>query len=366
MKYPTGRLHYLKKIGIGDICARIVNDIIFEIDRNCAESELAYASQSADNNSSEPLFYKDPDFVNYLREVNKTPELTEKDELSYLRFIKGKDELLEQLVDETTGLTTADDPNNAYESKDIAISTLKRKIVAHNQALIVPLALKYRLTGHELQHDLSLMELVSEGNIILYEAIDIFDVDKGKNIGFKPFAFNVIYQRLPVVLAHTGFHIGFGPYEYEMLVEYEKLVKGFQENNIAITAEKVGVALGYEKFSSVRDLILLYNALSIDQIPSFEEQADIKVDVAKEEFLRRLEKETRKVLARLTPREEKVLRLRFGIGEKFDITLKEVREYFPVTIERIRQIEAKAIRKVRTNNYGGILLELERERRMFR
>jgi len=60
-----------------------------------------------------------------------------------------------------------------------------------------------------------------------------------------------------------------------------------------------------------------------------------------------LSEQTRKVLATLTPREEKVLRMRFGIGEKYDHTLEEVGQSFQVTRERIRQIEAKALRKLR-------------------
>ena len=60
-----------------------------------------------------------------------------------------------------------------------------------------------------------------------------------------------------------------------------------------------------------------------------------------------LAEQTRKVLATLTPREEKVLRMRFGIGESYDHTLEEVGQSFQVTRERIRQIEAKALRKLR-------------------
>jgi RNA polymerase primary sigma factor len=60
-----------------------------------------------------------------------------------------------------------------------------------------------------------------------------------------------------------------------------------------------------------------------------------------------LEEQTRKVLATLTPREEQILRMRFGIGEKTDFTLEEVGQKFAVTRERIRQIEAKALRKLR-------------------
>jgi RNA polymerase primary sigma factor len=60
-----------------------------------------------------------------------------------------------------------------------------------------------------------------------------------------------------------------------------------------------------------------------------------------------LSDQTKKVLATLTPREEQVLRLRFGIGEKSDHTLEEVGQQFAVTRERIRQIEAKALRKLR-------------------
>ena len=68
-----------------------------------------------------------------------------------------------------------------------------------------------------------------------------------------------------------------------------------------------------------------------------------------------LEEQTRKVLATLTPREEQILRLRFGIGEKSDYTLEEVGQRFAVTRERIRQIEAKALRKLRSPNRARTL-----------
>jgi RNA polymerase primary sigma factor len=68
-----------------------------------------------------------------------------------------------------------------------------------------------------------------------------------------------------------------------------------------------------------------------------------------------LEEQTRKVLATLTPREEQILRMRFGIGERTDYTLEEVGQRFAVTRERIRQIEAKVLRKLRHPYYGRSL-----------
>jgi RNA polymerase primary sigma factor len=68
-----------------------------------------------------------------------------------------------------------------------------------------------------------------------------------------------------------------------------------------------------------------------------------------------LSEQTRRVLATLTPREEKVLRMRFGIGEKSDHTLEEVGQDFFVTRERIRQIEAKALRKLRHSSRARLL-----------
>jgi RNA polymerase primary sigma factor len=68
-----------------------------------------------------------------------------------------------------------------------------------------------------------------------------------------------------------------------------------------------------------------------------------------------LAERTRKVLATLTPREEKILRMRFGIGEKSEHTLEEVGNDFSVTRERIRQIEAKALRKLRHPSRGKVL-----------
>jgi RNA polymerase primary sigma factor len=68
-----------------------------------------------------------------------------------------------------------------------------------------------------------------------------------------------------------------------------------------------------------------------------------------------LAEQTRKVLATLTPREERILRMRFGIGEKTEHTLEEVGNDFSVTRERIRQIEAKALRKLRHSSRGKAL-----------
>jgi RNA polymerase primary sigma factor len=65
-----------------------------------------------------------------------------------------------------------------------------------------------------------------------------------------------------------------------------------------------------------------------------------------------LAENTRKILASLTPREDKILRMRFGIGEKSDHTLEEVGQHFDVTRERIRQIEAKALRRLRHPSRG--------------
>ncbi len=68
-----------------------------------------------------------------------------------------------------------------------------------------------------------------------------------------------------------------------------------------------------------------------------------------------LEAAVKRMLATLTPREERVLRMRFGVGEKFDHTLKEVGQDFEVTRERIRQIEAKALRKLRWRRAKGVV-----------
>ena len=70
-------------------------------------------------------------------------------------------------------------------------------------------------------------------------------------------------------------------------------------------------------------------------------------DPAEEAFTQNLKDETKELLASLTPREEKILRMRFGIGEKTDHTLEEVGQDFNLTRERIRQIEAKALQKLR-------------------
>jgi len=70
---------------------------------------------------------------------------------------------------------------------------------------------------------------------------------------------------------------------------------------------------------------------------------------------KKLEKETKRVLATLSPREEKILRMRCGISEKRDWTLEEIGQYFTLSRERVRQIEAKALRKLRCPSRAGLL-----------
>ena len=290
----------------------------------------------------------------YLKEIGKVPLLTPDEEVDLAQAMSAGNEAAEKLAElrhqrEGGMSVTASAEDEATWKKDFKKGEIaKQKLAEANLRLVVSIAKRYVGRG------MLFLDLIQEGNLGLIKAVEKFDYTKGYK--FSTYATWWIRQaitraiadqartiRIPVHMVETINKVirvsrqllqelGHDPSPNEIAAEMNMPVDKVREiMKIAQEPVSLETPIGEEEDSHLGDFIPDEGASEPSEAASF--------TLLKEQLM--------DVLSTLTPREEKVLKLRFGIEDGRTRTLEEVGKEFNVTRERIRQIEAKALRKLR-------------------
>jgi RNA polymerase primary sigma factor len=236
------------------------------------------------------------------------------------------------------------------------VNARRSKLIQANLRLVVSISRRYAQRG------LSLVDLIQEGNTGLIRAADRYDYRRGTR--FSTCAVWWIRQAILRAIYNQARTIRLPIHIRERYRKIQKAANSLRiakngDDNIQKLADRSGIP-----FDEVdRILAIAGEPLSLDA-PLNSQATRFVGDAVEDRNLkdpftavagRHLVEQTRKVLSVLTPREEKILRMRFGIGEKSDHTLDEISQAFDLTRERIRQIESRALQKLQQSKYSRSL-----------
>jgi len=236
----------------------------------------------------------------------------------------------------------------AIEKGEAKAKEAKSELVKGNLRLVISIARRY------INRGLHFLDLIQEGNIGLMKAVDKFEYQRGYKFG--TYATWWVRQAITRAIADQARTIRIPVHMIEVINKLNRTSRTLvqqmgREPTLEEIAERMGMSL--EKMQKVFKItkrpISLETPIGEEGDSRLEDFIEDKESISPQDaaISSNMTKRIQKVLSTLNEREEKILRMRFGIGEKHDHTLDEVGQYFELTRERIRQIEDKALRKLK-------------------